>query len=241
MRTIRRIGFVVCTLCAWAAAVQVGFADFIGDTDGNSVIATAGSTHDPNETTYQAYHLTDGNGMAPNDPVAKSSTATGDWKYNSGTMWMSEEAPGASDKQVLFTFATPASLDEIVIWNYNQNAESVAPDSHLWGRGLKDVVITYSTGSDISGTTAGILFEGQLTCATGSASQAYTNDIAVTAADVKAVKIAYTTNWNGGSYYGLSEVRFGGTTTTTPEPGALALLATAIVGLSAYAWRKRKS
>ena len=61
---------------------------------------------------------------------------------------------------------------------------------------------------------------------------------------MKAVKIAYTSNWwVSGDYagyateYGLSKVRFGA---STPEPRTLVLLATGLLGLLAYAWRKRK-
>ena len=89
---------------------------------------------------------------------------------------------------------------------------------------MKDVVITYSTGSDYRGA-GHALYSGQLHSTAGSAAEPYTDDIFVpggTAADVKAVKIAYTSNWwVSGDYagyateYGLSKVRFGA---STPEP-----------------------
>jgi hypothetical protein len=125
----------------------------------------------------------------------------------------------------------------MVIWNYNQN-DDVDGNMNLWLRGLKDVVITYSTGNDTTGLGHS-LYSGQLQCATGAWGQPYTDDLILStpASNVKAVKIVYSSNWGTEAYYGLSEVRFAA---ATPAPPSLALLASGIIGLLAYAWRKRR-
>jgi hypothetical protein len=133
----------------------------------------------------------------------------------------------------------------MTIWNFNQSCEDIGyPGSKLWHRGLKDVTITYSTGDDASGS-GNPLFSGQLNCATGSPVQSYTDDLSFSgAADVKAVRIAYTSNWadagDVGGYnvgkYGLSKVFF----TAVPEPSGAVLLITAIFGLLGFAWHRHK-
>jgi hypothetical protein len=225
-----RIVVVAFALCGWIAMAGVGFAGFIGVDDGNTVTATAGSHFpDPN---HDAANLTNGSGMTPNNPVTMASTTWNDAGGNG--MWVSASAPAEASKWVLFTFANNTSLAEMVVWNYNQS------QSNLWLRGLKGVTNTYSTGSDATGL-GNSLFSGDLACATGIASQTYTDRLifANGVFDVKAVRIAYTTNWGSGTgdfaYYGLSEVRFA----RVPEPSAAVLLATGLFGLAACAWRRR--
>ena len=59
--------------------------------------------------------------------------------------------------------------------------------------------------------------------------------------DVAVVKIDINSNWGGYNYVGLTQVRFVGSATPAPEPGALVLLGTALVSLLCYAWRKANS
>jgi hypothetical protein len=212
------------------------FAGFIGDADGNVVTATAGS----GDGGHVPGWMVDGSGMSPSDPVVKSSLMIND--QNGWGMWASTENPKPSDEEkwVLFTFANATSLQEMVIWNYNQNSDANGYPL-LWQRGLKDVTITYSTGADASGL-GGTLFAGQLNHASGADAHAYTDDLTFApVADVKAVRIAYTSNWDDSTYaynagvYGLSEVRF----SAVPEPSSLLLITLGAIGLMAYAGRKK--
>jgi hypothetical protein len=231
----RGIVTLMMAFCGWMASTSVGFADFIGDTDGNTVTAFAPSHF----TNMPADWLVDGSGMTPKNPVTKASTED----TAPGNMWMSADSPAPGDMWVKFTFTKPTSLSEMVIWNFNQNAGVDYPN--LWHAGLKDVTITYSTGTDESGIgkTLG-LGSYQLASATGSATQPYTSDLTFSASNVKAIKIVYTSNWwQSGDYagyqdnFGLSEVRF---VAGVPEPGSIFLLATSLPGLLCYAWRKRR-
>jgi len=190
-------GFMVfgLVLSAGMFVASPAWAVFIGGADGNTVTATAGSTF----SGMPATKLTDGSGMTPNNPVVITST-----QDNVATnMWMSANNPTTEQKWVLFTFAQNVSLEDMVIWNFNQSGKA--------GRGLKDVVITYSTGTDADGEGYSY-YSGALTMATGTNGQSYTNLLSASASDVKAVKITYTTNFDGLGYYGLSEVRFDGAT-----------------------------
>jgi hypothetical protein len=161
---------------------------------------------------------------------------------NADGMWTAESASITTEqKWLMFTFDNPTSLSEMVIWNGNQGYLG------CWQRGLKDVIITYSTGLDDSGLGHDF-YRGVLNHANGTAGEGYTNDLFLAggpAADVKAVKLVYTTNFHDGTYaynataFGLSEVLFDNGV-STPEPGTIVLLTTGLIGLLAYAWRKRK-
>jgi hypothetical protein len=183
------------------------------------------------------------------DPVVKTSLMDNN-TFGAG-MWGSAQNPAPADMWLKYEFAAPTSLNEMVIWNHNSNADSYYYSDgwatlDCWHRGLKDVTITYST-ADNSGE-GHLLYQGILNMATGADHSGYTNDLFVPGgpvAGVQAVKIAYTSNWSAGDnplttnnvgYYGLSEVRFA----ATPEPGTVVLLTSGLIGLLAYAWRKRK-
>jgi hypothetical protein len=222
--------FVLMIGCTLAAPCS---ATFITD-----VTATVGSAYDPS---YGSFNLVDGSGMTP-IPVVKTSVT--DNHEFAGGMWETAANPAEGERWVKFDFAAPTSLNEMVIWNFNQNYTG-DPNSE-WLSGLQDVVITYSTADNTGvGST---LFAGKLNCATGAAGQGFTDDLFVPGgpvAGVQAVKIAYTTNWGPGNdgnvdpYFGLSEVRFDNGV-PAPEPGTIVLLTTGLIGLLAYAWRKRK-
>jgi hypothetical protein len=227
-----QVGLLVVVIgCALAAPCS---ADFI-----TGVTATAGSV----QSTYYASRMTDGVGMSDN-PVVKSSTMGNEtWGDNS---WSSDHGPAAENMWVKFDFAAPTSLNEMVIWNGNMNADAYSLPG-LWKAGIKGALITYSTGTDTSGE-GHTLFSGNLNMATGQV-QGYTNDLFVPGGpvdNVSAVKLVYTSNWSVAGEglgvldtYQLSEVRFDNGI-STPEPGTIVLLTTGLLGLLAYAWRKRK-
>ncbi|HET6442212.1 MAG TPA: hypothetical protein VFH53_07535, partial [Phycisphaerae bacterium] len=172
-------------------------AGFIGDTAGNTVTATA----DRWESYAPPSNLVDGSGMS-DSPVLMTS------KVNSGVNWAVQWLAaygGASPTSgyALFTFTKNTSLDEIVIWNAG-DGEGGSGDTWATRRGMKAVTITCSTGADTTGTGTS-LWSGNLTqCTWPAGGQPYTDDLTFTkVANVKAVKIAYTSNW-GGDYVGLS-------------------------------------
>lgn len=195
-------------------------AGFIGDTDGNTVTATASSA----ESWAPASNLTNASGMS-DDPVVKTSTllSTANW----AVQW--QTAVANLPASALFTFTKNTSLKEIVIWNQTDSEGSWATT-----RGAKAATITYSTGTDTSGMGT-TLWSGDLTKGTWpfpTGGQPYTDDLNFTeVANVKAVKITITSNW-GGDYTGLAKVRF------APEPATLALLG--LGGLGVLLNRKRR-
>ena len=193
---------------------------FIGDGDGNAITATANAE----ETYATAISMIDGSGMS-DAPVVKTSINTQSWWVGS---WLTHQGTNSNYGQgwLLFTFAQNTSLEEIVIWNL-LSAETNA----AYGRGMKAVTITCSTGSDASGTGGATLFTGDLAQATWSTGYGYTDDLIFPEVqNVKAVKIDYTSNY-GGDATGLSEIRFVGTA-AVPEPsGNLALLGLCSTGL----------
>jgi hypothetical protein len=216
--------FVTCLVVVLGvlAIAMPASADFI-----TGVTATAGSSY----VGYSPDQLVDGLLMSEN-PVVKSSLAL-TTPYGNNT-WFSDhpDITGGTNNWVKFDFASPTALNEMVIWNLNQES-----GGHEYSRGLKDVTITYST-ADASGV-GHTLFAGALHAAPG-ADTGFTDDLFVPGgpvAGVQAVKIVYTSNFGSDPYYGLNEVRFAA---ATPEPGTIVLLTTGLIGLLAYAWRKRK-
>ena len=198
---------------------------FIGDVDGNTITATASAA----ETFATAISMVDGSGMS-DSPVRKTSTNTQNW-WTGG--WITHQSSNQNYKQgwLLFTFAQNTSLKEIVIWNLLSTETSAA-----YGRGMKAVTITCSTGLDASGTGATTLYAGNLAQATWSKGFGYTDDLIFSEVqNVKAVKIAYTSNY-GGDATGLSEIRFVGTS-AVPEPSSQ--LALIVLGSAGVLTRRR--
>jgi hypothetical protein len=225
--------FVTCfvvVLSVLAVAMPVSASTVTG------VTATSGGPYGD----YVPAWTVDGSGMSDN-PVLKTSTMTND--PSASGMWMPSN-PAADAKWITFTFDNPTAINEMLIWNFNQGYTG------CWQRGLKDVTITYSTGTDASGVGNNLFGSSPIVLnhANGTDAEHFTDDLFVPGgpvANVKAVKIAYTTNWDNGTYsynagsYGLSEVRFDNGV-SAPEPGTIVLLSTGLLGLLAYAWRKLK-
>ncbi|MEI6676147.1 MAG: InlB B-repeat-containing protein [Verrucomicrobiota bacterium] len=188
--------------------------NFIGDSDGNAITATASLI----PIIGAPANLVDGSGMSPNGPVIKDSKNLGDgW----AGQWITASPNSGSVK---FTFTKNTALKEMLIWNLGDN-ETDGP--HAYNRGLRAVKITYSIGTDDSGVD-GTLYDGDLNeCPhpMPSGGYSYQNDITLPeeVANVKAVQITWTSNWGDANYAGLSEVRFVGT--PTAEVGAAAKLA----------------
>ena len=203
---------------------------FIGDVDGNAITATANAA----ETYGAAIQMVDGSGMS-DSPVRKTSTNT---QNNWFGGWITHQSHNQNYRQgwLLFTFAQNTSLKEIVIWNLLSTETSAA-----YGRGMKAVTITCSTGLDASGTGATTLFTGDLAQATWAKGFGYTNDLVFSEVqNVKAVKIAYTSNY-GGDATGLSEIRFVGTSAVPEASTSLGLLALGAGGLLTRRRTSRKA
>ena len=201
---------------------------FIGDTDGNSVTATA--QYNSDSSWAPASRLVDGYGMVNLTAGKVTKSSTTDLAANYTSTW-AEPASTSIPGWLLFTFDKNTSLNEMVIWN---DPFPSYPGGH--GRDMKAVTITYSTGSDTSGTGGGTLFSGNLAQAT---TYGYSDDFNFSGVNnVKAVKMAYTSNY-GGDYVILSEVRFAGALTAVPEPSSLLTLG-CLVGAGTFMRIRRK-
>jgi hypothetical protein len=199
----------------------------------SNVTATAGSTFSP------AAWMVDGSGMTPNQPVTDKSLA-GNSSVAEG-MWLSANDPISAHKNwLLFTLDSPQNIREMVIWNHNQNGDATGYQG-AYHRGLKNVTITYSTGSDASGD-GNAWGSYVLNRASGAALQGCTDELSAPGGridNVKAVKITYQSNWtvqgdwdfqHDVRYYGLSEVGF--LPVEVPEPSMLLLVgSSAIIAL----------
>jgi hypothetical protein len=149
------------------------------------------------------------------------------YETNASHMWLSNGSQAINTEWVQFNLGDAYNLDSMKIWNYNEgNAAS---------RGLKDFTVSVSSDG-ISWTNLTTTF-ASLSKAPTNTTTAFGDTYALAQSNVQYVKINVVSNWGDG-YVGLSHIEFSGT--VVPEPGTLALLAAGLVGLLAYAWRKRK-
>lgn len=186
-----------------------------------------------------AIHTIDGSGLTAGTPWATHSTdANGVAWMTNGTQFSPTDPLPA---YIVFDLGGNYDLTGTHVWNYN---ESAGNDYQLLG--AKDVTISVATSVGGAFTPVAFTYLGnpatQFQMATGAATYAG-ETYGLTANNVAAVRFDIASDW-GNWYYqeaGLSEVKFiGSVHTVTPEPSTLVLVATGIIGLLCYAWRKRK-
>ena len=150
-----------------------------------NITATASSTGQP--------------GMGPENTINGSGLDVNDLHSTEATdMWLSDEEPNGA--WIEYELDKVHKLHEMWVWNSNQVME------FLFGFGLKDVTIEYSTnGTDY--TTLGTTHE--FARAPGTPDCAYNTAVDFGGTAAKYVRLTANSNWGGFvSQYGLSEVRF---------------------------------
>jgi hypothetical protein len=151
---------------------------------------------------------------------------------NPGTL----EASGSH--WVRFQFDKVYQLNDVTIWNYNENT--------YYTQGWKHVAIQVSETGGTSASDWTTIYNAGLDAAPGAGAAPTAASLVASAGGIAAKYVTLINTGLGteGNYMGddqftgLSEVRF---SAVVPEPGTLALLATGAIGLLCYAWRKRRS
>jgi hypothetical protein len=163
--------------------------------DGANITATASSTGGAD---FGPEKTIDGSGLDEND---LHSTEPLD-------MWISGDEPLGT--WIQYEFDKVHKLHEMWVWNSNQIFEG------LFGFGLKDVTIEYSTDGADWTVLASV---PQFAKAPGTADYAHDTTVGFGGAVAKYVKLTATSNWGGLlAQYGLSEVRFFSIPVTAREP-----------------------
>ncbi len=129
------------------------------------------------------------NGSGLSDDGLHSTDSTDMWQTVTGT---------AVPFSIQYELDQVYKLDEMLVWNYNVQFESVL------GFGLKDVTIEYSA----DGETWTSLGDIELAQATAQSGYVANNAIDFGGAAVKYVKMTVNSNFGGLPQFGLSEVRF---------------------------------
>lgn len=174
----------------------------------------------------------DGSGMTMSGDV---STWTAQGTASGTDLWMSDGTTVAGQWLKYDLGSTPATLNNIYMWQYCQVARPGLPnEADLRTRGIKDFTVW---GSDSeNGTYTQISGALQMSEATTINGAEPTQSFALNGSCYRWVQVQIGSNWGDASYVGVNEVRFN----ATPEPGTLILLMTGLLGLLAYAWKKRK-
>ncbi|MHC4540502.1 MAG: LamG-like jellyroll fold domain-containing protein, partial [Planctomycetota bacterium] len=163
--------------------------------DGASITATASSV---GQADFGPEKTIDGSGLDPND---LHSTEPLD-------MWLSGDEPLGA--WIQYEFDKVHKLYEMWVWNSNQIFEA------LFGFGMKDVTVEYSTNGADWTALAGV---SEFARAPGTAGYAHDTTVDFGGAVAKYVRLTATGNWGGVlPQYGLSEVRFFSIPVSAREP-----------------------
>ncbi|MHC4511537.1 MAG: discoidin domain-containing protein, partial [Planctomycetota bacterium] len=163
--------------------------------DGVNIIATASSS---GEVGFGPEKTIDGSGL---DDNGLHSTEPLD-------MWLSGSEPLGA--WIQYEFNRVHKLHEMWVWNSNQIFEG------LFGFGMKDVTLEYSTNGTEWTALAGV---PEFAKAPGAVGYAHDTTVDFGGAVAKFVRLTATTNWGGLlPQYGLSEVRFFSIPVSAREP-----------------------
>ena len=126
-------------------------------------------------------------------------------------------------------YAAP-TITGIELWQYNLPG--------YYDRGIASTTVSYSTDN---GTIWG---QGYLvnTFAAGTQDPVTAQRVALpnVPAGVTTIMFSGFTNFGDPNVMGFNEIRFVGTASAVPQPSTILLLVTGLIGLLAYAWRKRR-
>ncbi len=177
-----------------------------------------------------------------------SGLSVGNHDSNLANMWLTELNLSSNDPWIIYDLGNNYNVASLHLWNYNESGISnFQPNSD---RGIKTATI-FTSSTDTSPTWTS---QGTFSFAKAFGSSTYAGeDKTLAVSNVRLVKIQALTNWKGYSYpaswpggyqndynavTGLSEIQFDGV--LVPEPSTLLLLACGLIGLLAYAWRRRR-
>ncbi|UCC97795.1 MAG: discoidin domain-containing protein, partial [Phycisphaerales bacterium] len=162
---------------------------------GANVTATASST---GQADFGPEKTIDGSGLDDNGLHSTGAT----------DMWLSSSEPLGA--WIQYEFDKVCKLHQMWVWNANQMFEA------LYGFGLRDVAVEYSTDSVEWAALAGAPEFAQ---APGTADYAHNTTVDFAGALARYVRLTATSNWGGIlPQYGLSEVRFFSIPVSAREP-----------------------
>jgi hypothetical protein len=233
---VRKVSLVCALLLAFAATTAR--AELLTGISTTTAVATASSQFNPGATAMGcAQNAINGSGLTWDAGYTSGSCSnSGDW----ATIWFSDNVQNSygANQWLKIDLGKSYVLDSLVLYNNNDSASY---------RGIQNGAIYLSNSATDPGnpldnaTNWTSAFGGPFAQASGTAD--YTGDAisGVSGQTARYVSILVTStfspNWWDG-IVGINEVAISGH--EVPEPGTLALLAGGLLGLIAYAWRKRK-